>query len=54
MSYAKTVTRRFFEEADQGRTPVELCGAGFTAHFSGLPVMDLANRPTGPNATRAG
>jgi predicted ester cyclase len=41
MSDAKTVTRRFFEEADQGRTPVELCGAGFTANFSGLPVMDL-------------
>jgi hypothetical protein len=41
MSDAKTVTRRFFEEADQGRTPVELCGVGFTAHFSGLPVMDL-------------
>jgi predicted ester cyclase len=41
MSDARTVTRRFFEQADQGRTPVELCGAGFTAHFAGLPVMNL-------------
>jgi predicted ester cyclase len=37
----KALTRRFFEEADRGRTPVELCGRGFTAHFPGPGRMDL-------------
>jgi hypothetical protein len=31
----KALARRFFEEADRGRTPVELCAPGFTAQFSG-------------------
>jgi predicted ester cyclase len=38
----KALARSFFEQADRGRTPVELCAAGFTAHFPGLPPMDLA------------
>lgn len=37
----KAVTRKFFEEADRGRTAVELCAPGFTAHFPGLPPMDV-------------
>jgi predicted ester cyclase len=37
-----TLARRFFEESDRGRTPGELCGPGFTAHFPGFPPMDLA------------
>ncbi len=32
--------RRFFEEADTGRTPVELLAPGFTARFPGMPTMD--------------
>lgn len=32
--------RSFFEEADTGRTPVELLAPGFTAHFPGMPTMD--------------
>lgn len=38
----EALARSFFEEADRGRTPVELCAAGFTAHFPGPPPMDLA------------
>jgi predicted ester cyclase len=34
------LTRRLFEEADHGRTPVELLTPAFTAHFTGLPTMD--------------
>lgn len=30
-----------FEQADRGRTPVELCAPGFTAHFPGPLPMDL-------------
>lgn len=37
----KTFARSFFQEADRGRTPVELCAPGFTAHFPGFPPMDL-------------
>jgi len=37
----KALARRFFQEADRGRTPVELCTPGFTAHFPGPPPMDL-------------
>jgi predicted ester cyclase len=33
---------RFLEEADLGRTPVELLDAGFTAYFNGFPPMDTA------------
>jgi hypothetical protein len=32
----EALARSFFEEADRGRTPVELCAAGFTAHFPDL------------------
>jgi steroid delta-isomerase-like uncharacterized protein len=35
------LARSFFEEADRGRAPVELCTAGFTAYFPGPPPMDL-------------
>ena len=38
----EALARSFFKEADRGRTPVELCAAGFTAHFPGPPPMDLA------------
>ena len=37
----RALARTFFEEADRGRTPVDLCGPGFTAHFPGLPPMDV-------------
>jgi predicted ester cyclase len=37
----EALARSFFKEADRGRTPVELCAAGFTAHFPGPPPMDL-------------
>jgi hypothetical protein len=37
----KALARRFFEEADRGRTPVELCVPGFSAQFPGPPPMDL-------------
>jgi predicted ester cyclase len=37
----KALARSFFEQADQGRTPVELCAADFTAKFPGLPPTDL-------------
>ena len=37
----KALARSFFQEADRGRTPVELCAPGFTAHFPGPPPMDL-------------
>lgn len=37
----KVIARRFFEEAERGRTPTELCAPGFTAHFTGAPAMDL-------------
>jgi steroid delta-isomerase-like uncharacterized protein len=37
----KAFARNLFEEADRGRTPVELCAPGFTAHFPGSPPMDL-------------
>jgi predicted ester cyclase len=37
----KALARRFFAEADRGRTPVELCAPGFTAQFPGPPPMDL-------------
>jgi predicted ester cyclase len=33
---------RFFEEADRGRTPLELLAPGFTAYFNGVPPMDAA------------
>lgn len=36
----KTLTRRFFQEADRGRTPLELLTSDFTACFTGLPPMD--------------
>ena len=36
----KDLARSFFEEADRGRTPVELLTSDFTAHFPGLPPMD--------------
>lgn len=38
---SKALARKYFEEADRGRTPVELCAPGFTAHFPGPPPMDL-------------
>jgi hypothetical protein len=38
----EALVRSFFEVADRGRTPVEMCAAGFTAHFPGTPPMDLA------------
>jgi predicted ester cyclase len=37
----EALARSFFNEADRGRTPVELCAAGFTAHIPGPPPMDL-------------
>jgi steroid delta-isomerase-like uncharacterized protein len=37
----KAIARSFFHEADRGRTPVELCGPGFTAYFAGPGQMDL-------------
>jgi predicted ester cyclase/tetratricopeptide (TPR) repeat protein len=37
----EALARSFFQEADRGRTPVELCTPGFTAHFPGPPPMDL-------------
>ena len=37
----KAAARGFFHQADRGRTPVELCGPGFTAHFPGPGQMDL-------------
>jgi hypothetical protein len=37
----KAVTRKFVEEADRGRTALELCAPGFTAHFPGLPPRDV-------------
>ena len=37
----KTLARSFFQEADRGRTPVELCSPDFTAYFPGSPPMDL-------------
>ena len=37
----KVLARRFFQEADRGRTPVELCSPDFTAYFPGSPPMDL-------------
>ena len=37
----KALARSFFEVADDGRTPVELCAPDFTAHFPGPPPMDL-------------
>jgi steroid delta-isomerase-like uncharacterized protein len=37
----QALARSFFEAADRGRTPVELCTAGFTASFPGSPPMDL-------------
>jgi hypothetical protein len=42
MADNEALARSFFEVADRGRTPVELCAAGFTAHFPGTPPMDLA------------
>ena len=32
----------FFEESDRVGTPVDMCAAGFTAHFPGSPPMDLS------------
>jgi predicted ester cyclase len=37
----KALARSFFQEADRGRTPVELCSPEFTAYFPGSPPMDL-------------
>ena len=38
----KALVRNFFERANlEGRTPVELCTPGFTAHIGGIPAMDL-------------
>ena len=37
----KALARSFFQEADRGRTPVELCSPDFTAYFPGSPPMDL-------------
>ena len=37
----EAVVRSFFQEADRGRTPVELCSSDFTAYFPGSPPMDL-------------
>jgi predicted ester cyclase len=39
----KALARSFFEEADRGRTPVELCASGFRAHFPGRSPMNLAD-----------
>lgn len=40
MSDTRTVALRFFEEADRGRTPLELLVPDFTAYFNGMPPMD--------------
>jgi predicted ester cyclase len=38
----RALAMRFFEEADRGRTPLELLAPGFTAYFNGVPPMDTA------------
>ena len=38
----KVLALRFFEEADRGRTPLELLAPDFTAYFNGVPPMDSA------------
>jgi predicted ester cyclase len=38
----KDLALRFFEEADRGRTPLELLAPDFTAYFNGIPPMDAA------------
>ena len=38
----KAIVRSFLEKGNrEGKTPVELCAKGFTAHISGTPAMDL-------------
>jgi len=38
----KAIVRNFFEKSNgEGRTPVELCAPGFTAHIGGIPAMNL-------------
>ncbi len=38
----KGLVRRFFEQTNrEGKTAVELCAPGFTAHIGALPAMDL-------------
>jgi len=38
----KALIRNFFEKANrEGRTPVEQCAPGFTAHIGGIPAMNL-------------
>jgi predicted ester cyclase len=38
----KVIVRKFFEKANsEGRTPVEMCTPGFTAHIGTSPPMDL-------------
>lgn len=38
----KALVRDFLEKGNrEERTPVELCGPGFTAHIGGSPPMDL-------------
>lgn len=32
----------FFQESDRAGTPVDMCAAGFTARFPGLPAMNLS------------
>lgn len=38
----KGLALRLFEEADRGRTPLELFAPDFTAYFNGVPPMDAA------------
>ena len=38
----KAIVRSFLEKGNrEGKTPMELCAKGFTAHISGSPAMDL-------------
>ena len=38
----KTIIRNFFEKTNRdGKTAVEFCTSGFTAHIGGIPVMNL-------------
>jgi len=38
----KAIVRNFFKKGNsEGRTPVEMCAPGFTAHIGTSPAMDL-------------
>jgi len=38
----KAIVRNFFKKGNsEGRTPVEICAPGFTAHIGTSPAMDL-------------